>query len=217
SMLLVSELMIVANASLAQWAAERDIPLLFRTQDVVVPREYAGVWRSAPDIARVVRILAAASIDTVPRPHAGIGIPAYATVTSPLRRYPDLVNEAQLLSVLRSGAPRWTKEQLDAMLLMLSIRLDAAGQVQRFRPRYWKYLYMQQQSKAHGDECRWLAEVAEEGDTWVSVNLPEVQVMLRGKRFLFGEKVFPGQQLRVRLGKISPLRSEAVILDVRED
>ncbi len=214
--LLVAELMVVANAALAEWAVGNDIPLLFRTQDVAVPKEYAGVWRSAPDIARVVRILVAASLDVSPRPHAGMGLSAYSPVTSPLRRFPDLVNEAQLLHVLAHGRPRWSQEELSVMLSALSLRLEAAGQVQRFRPRYWKYLYIQQQSRIHGEQCCWLAEVAEENDMWVSVNLPEVQLGLRGKRALFGEKVFPGQKLRVRLGKVNPLRNEAVILDVRE-
>lgn len=214
--LLVAELMVVANAALAEWAVKNDVPFLFRTQDVAVPREYAGVWKSAPDIARVVRILVAASLDVSPRPHAGMGLSAYSPVTSPLRRFTDLVNEAQLLSVVIRGEARWSREELSDMLMHLSIRLEAAGQVQRFRPRYWKYLYIQQQARLHGDECCWKAEVAEENDMWVSVSLPEIQLGLRGKRSLFGEKVFPGQQLHVRLGKVNPLRSEAVILDVRE-
>ena len=53
-------------------------------------------------------------------------------------------------------------------------------------------------------------------DMWVSVNLPEVQLGLRAKRTLFGEKVFPGQEFMVRLGKVNPLRGEAVILEVQE-
>ena len=216
AMLLVAELMIVANAVLADWAVKNDVPLLFRTQDVAVPREYAGVWRSAPDIARVVRILVAASLDTAPRPHAGMGLAAYSPVTSPLRRFPDLVNEAQLLHVLQHGTPRWNKEELDSLLLSLGMRLEAAGQVQRFRPRYWKYLYIQQEAARHPNECRWRAEVAEENDMWVNVNLPEVQLGLRAKRQLFGEKVFPGQEFMVRLGKVNPLRGEAVILEVQE-
>ena len=214
--LLVAELMVVANAALAEWAVKNDVPLLFRTQDVAVPKEYAGVWKSAPDIARVVRILVAASLDVSARPHAGMGLAAYSPVTSPLRRFTDLVNEAQLMSMITRGELRWSREELSDMLMHLSIRLEAAGQVQRFRPRYWKYLYIQQQARAHGDECCWKAEVAEENDMWVSVSLPEVQLGLRGKRSLFGEKVFPGQELHVRLGKVNPLRNEAVILDVRE-
>ena len=58
--------------------------------------------------------------------------------------------------------------------------------------------------------------MAEESDMWVNVNLPEVQLGLRAKRQLFGEKVFPGQEFLVRLGKVNALRNEAVILDVEE-
>lgn len=217
SQLLVAELMIMANAVLADWAVKRDVPLLFRTQDVAVPKEYAGVWKSAPDIAHVVRILVAASLDVFPRPHAGMGLLAYSPVTSPLRRFSDLINEAQLISMLTRGTPRWSREELSSMLMHLSIRIEAASQVQRFRPRYWKYLYIQQQIRLYGEHCRWKAEVAEENDMWVSVHLPKVQIGLRGRRSLFGEKVFPGQELYVRLGKVNPLRNEAVILNVYED
>ncbi|MBQ8744370.1 MAG: ribonuclease II, partial [Mailhella sp.] len=107
-------------------------------------------------------------------------------------------------------------EQLSSLLLSLGMRLEAAGQIQRFRPRYWKYLYIQQMAAQHPNECFWRAEVAEENDMWVNVNLPDVQLALRAKRSLFGEKVFPGQEFMVRLGKINPLRAEAVILDVQE-
>ena len=213
AMQLVSELMILANAALAQWAVARDVPLLYRTQDIAVPRESAGVWRSAADIARVVRGFAAASLDTQPRPHAGIGLPAYAPFSSPIRRYADLVNEAQLLHVMETGAPRWNAPEMEGIRSRLALRLDAMGQVQRFRPRYWKYLYMQQQSALHGGECIWKAEIAEENDSWVSVNLPEVQVVLRARKQIFGEKAHPGQEFMVRLARISPLRAEAFIAE----
>ena len=216
SMLLVSELMILANAALAQWASERGIPMLYRTQDIAVPHEFAGIWRDPADVVRVVRSLVAASLDTVPRPHVGIGLPAYSPVTSPLRRYADLVNEAQLLHVLSSGAPLWNAAELEALKSRLSVRLDAAGQVQRLRLRYWKYLYIQQQAALHGCECCWQAEVTEENESWVCVNLPQVQIGLRARRKIFGEKVFPGQKFMVRLGKIEPLRGEAFILEARE-
>lgn len=214
--LLVSEMMILANAGLAMWAKEQQVPLLYRTQDVVVPREFAGVWRSAPDIARVVRAMAPASLDTMPRPHAGMGLPAYSPVTSPLRRYSDLVNEAQALGMLLSGAPRWDADGLAGLLPGLRERLDEAGLVQRMRPRYWKFLYIRQQARKHGEECCWEAEVAEENDAFVSISLPREQLMARARRRLFGEKVFPGQQFKVRLGKVNPLRGEMTVMAARE-
>ncbi len=214
--LAVAELMILANAALASWAVERDVPLLFRTQDVAVPVEHAGIWRRASDIARVVRSLVGASVEVRPRPHAGMGLAAYSPVTSPLRRIADLMNEAQLMHVLQHGCPHWDGKTLAEILPRLHMRLDAAAQVQKTRPRYWKYLYIRQQSHLHGEACLWKAEVVEENDQWVSISLPEVQIVLRGKRSLFGEKVFPGQEVRVRLGRIDPLRGEASVLEVQE-
>ena len=215
--LLVAELMILANSALAAWGLEHGVPLLHRTQDVAVPRDFAGVWSSAPDIARVVRALAPASLEAVARPHAGMGLSAYSPVTSPLRRYSDLVNEAQVLAWLNTGSPRWNGDELKALLASLNLRLDAAGQVQRHRLRYWKFVYLQQEARARSaEDCPWHAVVAEENDTYVSISLPREQLVVRGRRSLFGEKLFPGQELRVRLGKINALRGEVSITAVRE-
>lgn len=209
--LVVSEMMILANACIASWAKERDIALLHRTQDVGIPKEYAGVWRRPHDIARVVKALSSACLETASRPHAGIAVPAYSPITSPLRRYPDFINEEQIAHYLAHGAPRWTREELDARLPLLSARLDAANQVQRFRPRYWKLLYIKQHDKEFFD-----AIVTEENDMFVFVTLPLMQIFVRGKRVTFGEKVSPGQHFKVRLGKVNPLQNEIQIFEALE-
>lgn len=210
---IVAEMMILANAGIARWAEENRVALLHRTQDVGIPREYAGVWRAPHEVARVVKALASSLLETAPRPHAGIGMPAYSPVTSPLRRYPDLINETQVLHALATGQGRWTREELDAMLPLLNARLDAAGQVQRFRPRYWKLLHFRQK----GDKAWWHAVVTEENDAFVTVSLPHEQLLLRGRRAIFGDKVNPGQKFRVRVGKIHPLNNEIQILDAEEE
>ena len=210
--LLVSELMILANEALAQWAVAHGVPMLYRVQDISVPPEFSGIWRSAQDIARVVRVLTAASLDVMPRPHAAIGLPAYCTFTSPLRRYADLVNEAQLLHFLSEGSPRWNVQELGLLRPQLSLRLEAVGHVQRYRQRYWKYLYMEQQSRLAGEEYRWKAEVTENTDMGVGIYLPETQVSLRARRQLFGEEANAGENFYVRLGRINPLRFEASVI-----
>lgn len=210
--LVVSEMMILANAAVAAWGAERGLTLLHRTQDVGIPREYAGVWREPHDIARVVKALASAHLETTPRPHAGIAVPAYTPVTSPLRRYPDLVNEAQVIHYLAHGTPRWSREEVEALLPLLGARLDAAGQVQRFRPRYWKLHYIRQL----GDKVWHDAVVTEENDAFVTVSLPQTQMFVRGRRATFGDKVYPGQHFSVRLGKVHPLNNEIQIVDAME-
>lgn len=209
--LLVAEHMMLANAAIARWAQEHDLPLLHRTQDVNVPLEFAGVWSHPVDVARVVRVLAPASMETTARLHAGIGERAYAPTTSPLRRYPDFINEAQILHWLRHKEPRWRKDELDAALVQLNARLDAAGQVQRFRPRYWKLVYFR-----HRPDVWWPAVITDGNDVLVTVNLPHEQLVVRGRRNLFGERALVGQEVEVRLGKVRPLQGEISVIEVRE-
>lgn len=210
--LVVGELMVLANSLLAVWARERGIPLLYRTQDVALPREFAGVWIEPHDISRVVRVLPPASLESAPRRHAGLGLAAYATLSSPLRRYADLLNQGQVVSFLRDKTPRLDAGALAALLPMVSARLDAAGQVQRFRPRYWKLLFFRQQ----GDKKWWDAVVAEENEAFVTISLPWAQLMVRGRRRQFDEKLYAGMRVQVRLGKVQPLLNEIQVVEARE-
>lgn len=209
---LVAEMMILASAAIADWAVERDIPMLFRTQDVALPREYAGVWKEPHEMARIMRALVPSSLDVLPRRHAALAVNRYAPVTSPLRRYPDLINAAQIVSFLHGGTPRLDADAMSSLLMSLNIRLDAAGQVQRFRPRYWKLLYFRQQ----GDKMWWDAVITEENDMWATVSLPREQLFVRGRRHIFGERACPGQAVQVRIGKVNPLYNEVQLLEVRE-
>ena len=210
--LVVGELMVLANSALAAWAGERDIPLLYRTQDVALPREFAGVWTEPHDISRVVRVLPPASLENTPRRHAGLGLAVYAPLTSPLRRYVDLLNQGQVVSFLQDNCPRLPAEAMSALLPMVSARQNAAAQVQRFRPRYWKLLFFRQQ----GDKRWWDAVVSEENEAFVTIALPWAQLVVRGRRRQFDEKTYAGMRLQVRLGKIHPLLNEIQVLETRE-
>lgn len=209
---LVAEMMILAGAAGAAFGQAQGIPLLYRTQDVAIPKEYAGLWTAPHDMARIIRSLPPSCLETTPRAHAGLGLTAYAPMTSPLRRYPDLINEAQLASWLREGRPRLDHAALAALLTPLNARLDAAGQVQRFRPRYWKLAYVRQT----GDRAWWDGVITEENDNFCGVALPREQLTVRGRRRLFGERACPGQRVRVRLGKVNPLYNEIVLMEVVE-
>jgi exoribonuclease-2 len=208
---IVGELMLLANTVTAQWAAARGVPLIHRTQDVAVPQEYCGVWKEPHEISRVVKVLPQASLAVQPRPHAGVGTSAYATVTSPLRRYCDLINEAQILSFLSAGTPHYDAEQLSHLTIQLSARLDVVLQVQRYRPRYWKLLFLKQQGNRSWHE----AVVVDETDSTVFLSLLRTQIILRGKRALFGDRVDAGQHWMVRVGKINPASNDIQILEAR--
>lgn len=210
--LLVGEIMILCNSAMAAWAMERNIAMLYRAQDVALPREFAGIWTEPHDISRVVRALPPATLEASPKRHAGLGLGAYVNITSPIRRYADLVNQGQALHFLKTGTPLYDFAELNALLPLLSARMDAVTQAQRLRPRYWKLLFFRQQ----GDKHWWDAVIADENDAFVTVSLPWAQLLVRGKRRQFDEKIYPGQHVQLRLGKVNPLLNEIQILEVRE-
>ena len=209
---LVGECMILANAALAAWAVEREIPLVFRTQDVALPKEFAGTWTEPEDISRIVKHLPPSNLETVPRQHAGLGVPLYAPVTSSIRRYTDLLNAAQIVSWLQTGAARLDGEGLSSLLPSLSSFAETVGRIQRYRPRYWKLLFYKQM----GDRMWWDAVVVEENDAFAVLWLPLTQIAVRARRKTMGEKVFPGQKLKARIGKVDPLRNEIRVMAVME-
>ncbi|CAK7017012.1 MAG: Ribonuclease R [Desulfovibrio sp.] len=209
---LVGEFMILANAALATWANERGIPLIYRTQDVALPPEFAGVWTEPHDIARVVKQIPPSVLELTPKRHAGLGIPVYAPLTSPIRRYTDLINTGQVVSYLETGAARFSHEDLTQLLPVITSSHEAVAQVQRFRPRYWKLLFYKQM----GDKMWWDAVVTDENDAFATLSLPLTQIAVRAKRKTMGEKTYPGERVKVRLGKIDPLRNEIRVLAAME-
>src|SRR5690606_38469876 len=82
--LIVAEAAIVANSTWGLLLAEHGGP---------------GIYRSQASLAPGVKV----RMGTKALPHAGIGVKAYSWATSPLRRYVDLVNQWQIIAVVRHG------------------------------------------------------------------------------------------------------------------
>jgi hypothetical protein len=177
--------MILANSAAGDWGREHGVALIHRTQDITLPGDAAGVWTSPEDAHRVVRLMAPTCQELTPRRHATIGAEAYAPLTSPLRRYADLVNMAQMIHVLEHGAPLWDAEELGRVLPHLTARTEAAGRIQRFRPRYWKLVYFRQNRKEQFEA------VAVEDGQLVTLALPREQLYVRVPRQMLGDKIYP--------------------------
>ncbi|SKU63207.1 RNB domain-containing ribonuclease [Mycobacteroides abscessus] len=121
---MVEELMIAAGMAVADWCVDHDIPILFRNHRTsLLSAEGADL---ATDIAaslhdpelfeqlrqRVNRSFGKATYDAVPRGHHGLRVSAYAHVTSPLRRYPDLVSQQMLWAHLAGQRAPYSHNQL---------------------------------------------------------------------------------------------------------
>ena len=211
--MIVSEFMILANKAMAAWALDSAVPLLFRTQNITLPAESAGIWSNPTDIYRIINNMGPSILECEPKRHATIGAKAYAPVTSPLRRYSDFLNMAQILAKLTGQGRFLAKDELERLLPVLSSRAEATGQVQRMRPRYWKYEYFRQNHK----KMRWSGIIVDAGSVLVTISLPDMQMFLKAPRKIFGDKIRLGQRFAIRIGKVDPLNNEIKIVEAWEE
>ena len=212
SELVISEFMILANMGLARWAADNDVPLLHRTQDIALPQESAGIFTEPAEIMRAVKVLLPPVLETAPKRHAALGVPAYAPITSPLRRYTDFVNMAQVCSFLATGAPRLDKGELDHLAIHLGMRIKAVGAVQRFRPRYWKLVHLADRRKQYQP-----AVLVEENGPMAALAMPHLQINVRVPKKMLGDKLYPGQRFCINFSRIDPLTNEIRVGEALEE
>lgn len=120
---LVAELMIHANMTWGKLLDQAGIPGLYRVQG-------GGKVR----------------MSTVAAPHEALGVDCYAWSSSPLRRYVDLVNQWQIISVLNGSEPAFAPKSADLMAALRDFELTYAeyADFQRQMERYWCVRWLRQ-------------------------------------------------------------------------
>ena len=132
----VSELMIYVNRTWAQRLDENQAAAIYRVQA-------AGKVR----------------MSTVAAAHAGLGVERYIWASSPLRRYVDLVNQRQLISLADGTATPYREgdERLPAIMREFESAYDAYAEFQRTMERYWCLRWLLQEN-VHSVEATLLRE-----------------------------------------------------------
>lgn len=115
SRLLISESMILANYSAANFLRSNGIPCLYRVQDLPPHLPSSADESSVYDPFKhykAVKNLSPALLTTLPGKHDGLGLDCYTQITSPIRRVNDLLIQRQLLSYVDHQDPIYTSEEL---------------------------------------------------------------------------------------------------------
>lgn len=143
---MVQELMILAGEAAARWAYERNIPFPFAAQDSPVSEKLAGCGlgpsQSLAENYGRRRVMRAALVSSTCSAHAGLGLSFYSQVTSPLRRYQDLLAHYQIHAILA----RERNSEHSAPAVRTPAPLDLETMNERL------YLYSQQAAKNHQAE-----------------------------------------------------------------
>jgi exoribonuclease-2 len=121
--LIVSELMIFANSSWGKQLKNGNIAAMYR-----------------------VKTKSKTGLSTEPLPHETMGLDAYAWISSPLRRYVDLVNQRQLISHLLSYEPTYSNSSNDLSSIICDFETKYAqyADFQRSMERFWCLKWLQQ-------------------------------------------------------------------------
>lgn len=141
--LLVAETMILANWLMARFLRDRDLPAVFRSQPEPRDRLYRADGGTLFQNYMQRRLLNRFILDHRPGHHSGLGLDAYVTATSPIRKYVDLVTQRQVRAGLGLEAP-YATEEIDEVIRQLRQPMSHVALVQRNRSRYWLLRYLEQ-------------------------------------------------------------------------
>lgn len=189
---MIREMMLLAGEGAAHFAFRNRIPFPFISQDAPtlpsdLPEGLAGQFR-------LRRCMHRRSVGISPAMHCGLGLGMYTQVTSPLRRYSDLLAHEQLRAFL-DGRDLINK---DDMLMRISegdAGFQAAHKAERKADMHWTLVYLLQHPDWTGD-----AVVVDKGGKQPQLFIPALG--LETFMDLNGDVPLNGT-VRVKAGKIN--------------
>ena len=140
---LVSEMMILANRLAADHASSIGLPVIFRTQEA--PADAPPDTSDLPEPLRFERLrktFKRSRLSVTPAPHSGLGLDAYTQISSPIRRYADLVTERQFGAALRGAAPPYGREELLEILTTAESAESEGRRLEQSSTTYWVLTYL---------------------------------------------------------------------------
>lgn len=138
---MVAECMILAGEGAAKFAFKNQIPFPFVSQDPPdFPPEIPSGW--AGSFAKI-KCMRKRSVGIIPGRHSGLGVSFYSQVTSPLRRYGDLIAHQQLRAFIDKRHLLGKDEMLERVAAGDAASI-AAKKASRFSDTHWKLVYLLQ-------------------------------------------------------------------------
>lgn len=142
--MIIAELMILYNWLAARFCSENKIPIFFRTQAEPIERFPEESLEHIFYIFQQRRKLSPLQISTSPNPHSSLGLDVYTQVSSPIRRYLDLMVQRQMTDFLVGLNPTFDEKGLDEIRMTVGPVLKHIDTIKRNRLRYWTIKFLRQ-------------------------------------------------------------------------
>ncbi|MDR1419400.1 MAG: RNB domain-containing ribonuclease [Treponema sp.] len=193
----VRECMLLAGEGSARWALEHSLPFPF-------------VWQEAGDLPsnplpgmagfyQLRRCMRPRTLSVKPGIHRGLGLDIYTQVTSPLRRYTDLLAHLQIRALLRGECPLSADETL-VRLAAGEAAAQAVQQAERASRQYWTSVYLSERPGSVWDA----AALEKKGQRWLFM-IPDLALETQAA---VKDDIEPGDEVKLVLKSVNIPRSE---------
>jgi exoribonuclease-2 len=199
---LVAEMMILAGEVAAKFAQTHSIPIPYRYQEQpeLPPLDILMQLPSGPvrEFA-ICRCMTKGSLGLYASRHSGLGLEAYAQVTSPIRRYSDLLAHWQIKAFLRNEPLPFTAEMLTGILQAIDPAIWDANQVEKQSVRYWSLEYLRRNKDVVWEALMldWLRE----NEKLALVLIEDLGLKLPMR---INRQIQVGDNLRIKTGEVDP-------------
>ncbi len=130
--LLIEELMVLYNRTLAEYAFAKGLSCIYRNI-----AQYEGEEGNSHNYCQ-------AFLSTKAAFHPGIGSRAYLHCSSPIRRVTDIINQAQFEALLNQNRPPFSEEELIKLIPAIEERVSYLHSVAARSEHYWFLRFLQQ-------------------------------------------------------------------------
>lgn len=215
----VAEMMILTGEVAAHYGQSNKLAIPFRSQpQPELPSDEELMQLPSPIVrySAIRRCMPRSEMGITPARHATLGLEGYSQVTSPIRRYTDLLAHFQIKAHLRGEPLPFSSEEMTELTQGASSAAYEAVLVERQTKRYWALEYLRRQ----GTDQVWAALLLRwlrEGERLGLVLFEELGLELAMR---FERDVGLGERFQVRVIHANPrqdvIRMEEVVADMAE-
>ena len=178
---LVRDTMLMAGVAVGEYCLKNNIAVPFSTQPAhEITQEQLQSLETPADMFAIRKKLRRGSHSTQASVHGGMGLGSYVQVTSPLRRYLDLLVHYQLRNHLTNKEILGV-EKIDEIIAQVDIPIRSNRQTERYSNQHWKLVYLMQNPDTIVTGT--IVETLDRGRLMVSIN-----ELAMSKKLSTGEK-----------------------------